>query len=343
MRVLLTGGAGFIGGHVLTELLRRGHDVRVLDSLREDVHHGVVPQLPVELVVADVRDGVALDTALVGIDTVCHLAAKVGLGVDVQDMPDYADSNDHGTAVLLAAMARAGIGDFTLAASMVAYGEGLARCPEHGPVPPAPRAQEDLEAGRFESRCPRCGSTLATMLVDEDAPLTPRNAYAVSKVAQEHLASAWARATGARSVALRYHNVYGPGMPRNTPYAGVAAVFLSNLRRGLAPQVYEDGGQRRDFIHVRDIAAATVDAVESDAEGSSAFNVGSGTPRTVGEMAGELARAVDGPPPVVTGAFRLGDVRHITADSSRLRETFGWVPREEFADGLRELARQSGD
>jgi dTDP-L-rhamnose 4-epimerase len=147
-------------------------------------------------------------------------------------------------------------------------------------------------------------------------------------------------------VALRYHNVYGPGMPRNTPYAGVAAVFLSALRRGEAPKVYEDGGQRRDFVHVRDVATATVAAIEADidvddassSDSGSAFNVGSGTPRTVGELASELSSALDGPMPVITGAYRLGDVRHITADSSRLRARFGWEPREDFGAGLRELA-----
>ena len=338
MRILLTGGAGFIGRHVLAELLSRGHDVRVLDSLRADVHQGPPPTLPVELVVADVRDGLAVQAALGGMDAVCHLAAKVGLGVDVQDLPDYADSNDHGTAVLLAAMARANVARLALAASMVAYGEGLGRCPEHGPVAPAPRKEADLAAGDFESRCLECGRGLAPMLVDEQAPLTPRNGYAASKVAQEHLASAWARATGGRSVALRYHNVYGPGMPRNTPYAGVAAVFLSALRRGQAPQVFEDGGQRRDFVHVRDVAAATVTALEADRPSASAYNVGSGTPRTVGDMAAELARAVNGPEPVITGAYRLGDVRHITADSSRLRAELGWAPQVNFAVGVGELA-----
>jgi dTDP-L-rhamnose 4-epimerase len=340
VRVLLTGGAGFIGGHVLRELLRRGHDVRVFDSLREDVHHGTTPVLPAELVVGDVRDADSVDRSLRDIDVVAHLAAKVGLGVDVQDLPDYADSNDHGTAVLLAAMARAGITRLTLAASMVAYGEGLGDCAQHGPIAPAPRVESALRAGRFESPCPLCAAPLAPLLVDETAPLSPRNGYAASKVAQEFLASAWARATGSGAVALRYHNVYGLGMPRNTPYAGVAAVFLSALRRGEAPQVFEDGGQRRDFVNVRDVATATADAIEHEPVGMEVFNVGSGTPRTVGEMAAELSRAVAGPEPVVTGAYRLGDVRHITADSSRLRSTFGWVPALQFSDGLRELATE---
>jgi len=340
MRVLLTGGAGFIGQHVLAALLARGHGVRVMDSLRADVHHGRpwAPPAGVELLVADVRDPAGCDTALAGIDAVIHLAAKVGLGVDVQDLPDYAASNDVGAAVLLAGMARAGTRRLTLASSMVVYGEGLALCPEHGPVPPAPRLEAALKAGDFEPPCPHCGQRLTAQLVGEDTPFDPRNAYASSKVAQEFYASNWARATGGSAAMMRYHNVYGPGMPRDTPYAGVAAIFTSALRRGEAPRVFEDGGQRRDFIHVRDIAAATVEACEKHDAGVAAFNVGSGTPRTVGEMAQALAEALQGPRPVVTGGYRLGDVRHITADSRRLRDVLGWQTKVAFAEGMAELA-----
>jgi dTDP-L-rhamnose 4-epimerase len=340
VKVLLTGGAGFIGQHLLYRLITLGHDVRVLDSLRPDVHRGPAPALPVELVRADVRDADAVDGALRGVEAVCHLAAKVGLGVDVQDLPDYASSNDLGTAVLLAGMARAGIGRLALASSMVVYGEGLGHCPAHQGVRPGPRTEAALGAGQFEPPCPVCGLPLTPALVDEDAPVDPRNAYAASKSAQEQLAASWARVTGGRVAALRYHNVYGPGMPRDPPYAGVAAIFLSALRSGGVAQVYEDGGQRRDFVHVRDVAAATAAALDAPvADGSlRAYNVGSGTPRTVGELAAALSRAVDGPPPRITGAYRLGDVRHITANSSRLRAELSWLPAVEFADGMAELA-----
>jgi dTDP-L-rhamnose 4-epimerase len=321
--VLLTGGAGFIGQHVQRELDVRGHDVRVLDLV-----HG-----------SDVRDRSVVDIAVAGVDAVCHLAAKVGLGVDVQDLPDYASTNDLGTAVLLAAMARAGVTRLVLASSMVVYGEGLGRCARHGAVTPAPRPLPNLAAGQFEPPCPQCGCPLATELVAEDAPLDPRNAYAASKLAQEHLASSWARATGGSVAALRYHNVYGPGLPRDTPYAGVAALFLSALRRGEVPVVFEDGGQRRDFVHVRDVAAATVAALERHESGVRAYNVGSGTPRTVGTLASTLSAAVGGPTPIVSGEYRVGDVRHITADSARLRAELGWVPRVDFEDGIAELAR----
>jgi dTDP-L-rhamnose 4-epimerase len=221
---------------------------------------------------------------------------------------------------------------------MVVYGEGMGRCAKHGAVTPGPRAGAALKAGQFEPPCPVCGEPLAPALVGEDAPLDPRNAYASSKAAQEFYAANWARVTGGSVAALRYHNVYGPGMPRDTPYAGVAAIFTSALRRGEAPKVFEDGNQRRDFVHVRDVAAATVLACERHTSGMRAFNLGSGTPRTVGDMARALAGALNGPAPQVTGHYRLGDVRHITADSLRLRDELGWVPQVDFADGMAELA-----
>jgi dTDP-L-rhamnose 4-epimerase len=340
MRVLVTGGAGFIGQHVVREFLTRGHEMLVMDSLRADVHTGreSLPPLDVEIVKADVRDGRALDKALQGVEAVVHLAAKVGLGVDVQDLPDYASSNDVGTAELLAGMARVNVKRLTLASSMVVYGEGLGRCAEHGATTPGARTEVALTGGQFEPPCPRCGKPLATVLVSEETPLDPRNAYASSKVAQEFYASNWARATGGSVAAMRYHNVFGPGMPHDTPYAGVAAIFASALRRGEAPKVFEDGGQRRDFVHVRDVAAATAQACEKHASGVRAFNVGSGTPRTVGDMARALAKTLNGPAPIMTGQYRLGDVRHITADSTRLKRELEWMPQVEFEDGLAELA-----
>lgn len=342
MLVLLTGGAGFIGRHVLSELVRCGHDVRVLDSFRSDVHpaEGSRKIDGADVRVADIRDSTAVEDALDDVDSVLHLAAKVGLGVDINDLPDYAASNDFGTANLLACMARKGVRRLTLASSMVVYGEGVGRCAEHGIVTPGARIKSALVAGQFEPPCPMCGRFLETALVGEDTALDPRNAYASSKVAQENYASNWARVVGGSAVAMRYHNVYGPGMPRDTPYAGVAAIFASALRRGEAPRVFEDGGQRRDFVHVRDVARATVLASGECGPGFTAFNVGSGTPRTVGEMAGALSRVLTGPSPVTTGEFRLGDVRHITADSSKLRTLLGWKPIFEFEDGIRELTGQ---
>jgi dTDP-L-rhamnose 4-epimerase len=339
--VLVTGGAGFIGSHVVAVLLAAGHGVRVLDALLPAVHP-TRPEPPagVELVVADVRDAAAVDAALTGVDAVCHQAAMVGLGVDLDDLPAYAGANDLGTAVLLARMARAGVGRLVLASSMVVYGEGRYRCADHGDVAPGPRRVADLDAGSFEPPCPVCGAPLAPDLVGEDARLDPRNVYAATKVAQEHLAASWARAAGGTVAALRYHNVYGARMPRDTPYAGVASLFRSALARGEAPRVFEDGGQRRDFVEVRDVAAANLAALGADLPGGTlrAFNVGSGTPHTVGEMAAALAAAHGGPAPVVTGDYRLGDVRHVTASSARAAAELGWTAQVDFATGMGEFA-----
>ncbi|MGW6416021.1 NAD-dependent epimerase/dehydratase family protein [Streptomyces sp. NPDC055055] len=343
MRVLVTGGAGFIGSHIVTALVAAGHEPVVLDALCARAH-ARDPQLPqAEFVRADVRDPQAVRAALREVDAVCHQAAMVGLGKDFADAPEYVSCNDLGTAVLLRAMAETGVRRLVLAGSMVVYGEGRYECPAHGVVRPGPRRPEDLAAGRFEARCPVCGAGLTAGLVGEDAPLDPRNVYATTKLAQEHLAAAWSRAVGGTAVSLRYHNVYGPGMPRDTPYAGVASLFRSALARGEAPRVFEDGGQRRDFVHVRDVADANVVVLEAlsglPAGALAAYNTGSGDPHTVGEMADALARACGGPRPVVTGEFRLGDVRHVTADSSRLRREFSWHPRVGFAEGMEEFAR----
>ncbi|GAA2423699.1 NAD-dependent epimerase/dehydratase family protein [Streptomyces macrosporus] len=333
MRVLVTGGAGFIGSHVVDALRTAGHEPVVFDT---------APDGPG--IRADVRDAEAVARALHGVDAVCHQAAMVGLGRDFADAPAYVSVNDLGTAVLLAGMARAGVRRLVLAGSMVVYGEGRYVCARHGVVRPGPRSPADLDAGRFEPPCPHCGAALEPGPVDEDAPTDPRNVYATTKLAQEHLAAAWARATGGRAVSLRYHNVYGDGMPRDTPYAGVASFFRSALERGEPPRVFEDGAQRRDFVHVEDVATANVAALEAlDArpEGSSrAYNTGSGEPHTVGEMARALAAAFGGPEPVVTGEYRLGDVRHITASSRRLCDELGWRPSVGFAEGTARFAKE---
>jgi dTDP-L-rhamnose 4-epimerase len=254
----------------------------------------------------------------------------VGLGVDFSDAPDYVSSNEFGTAVLLAAMTD--VKRLVLASSMVVYGEGA----YSGGARPAPRAEADLKAGRFEP-LDENGNELEPEFITEDAPLDPRNVYAATKLGQEYLASAWARSTGGVVAALRYHNVYGPGMPQNTPYAGVASLFRSAVERGERPRVFEDGAQRRDFVHVRDVASANIAAIEwtasQPAATSRAFNVGSGDVHTIADVARQLSPEID-----ITGEYRLGDVRHITASSQRLRDELGWAPSVSFEDGMKEFA-----
>ena len=345
MRVLVTGGAGFIGSHIVQLLLEEGAEVRVLDSLDPAVH-ATRPAIDAgaELVVGSVADAAVVARALAEVDAVCHQAAKVGLGVHFGDVVSYAATNDVGTAVLLQALwQRSFTGRLVLASSMVVYGEGRGRCPDHGVVRPAPRRVGDLNTGHFEPTCPApcCGRRVAWVAVDEACPPDPRNTYAATKLHQEHLCGLWGRDAGATVVALRYHNVYGARMPRNTPYAGVASIFRSALVSGGPPLVFEDGGQTRDFVHVRDVARANLLALTAPHVQPGAYNVASGTPHTVLDLAAALADGFGAGRehrPRVTGEWRAGDVRHIVASPQRAADILGFRAAIGFEEGMAELA-----
>ena len=344
MRVLLTGSAGFIGTAIGKQLQEAGDEVVGVDHMLPQAHGAATaPEGTHQLDVRDSDQGADWAALLAGVDAVCHQAAVVGAGVTVADLPAYAAHNDLGTAALLAAMHGAGVDRLVLASSMVVYGEGRYACPVHGAQAPPPRTIEALEAGDFDNHCPVCGSALGWQLVPESAPPDPRSSYAVSKLAQEHYTSAWVRQARASAVALRYHNVYGPGMPRDTPYSGVAAMFRSSLERGEAPQVYEDGAQMRDFVHVSDVARANVLAlravVEGPTESFAAYNVCSGQPVGIGDVARLVAQASGADiAPEVTGAYRLGDVRHIVASPERAQDELGFTAQVSPERGLREFA-----
>jgi dTDP-L-rhamnose 4-epimerase len=337
--VLVTGSAGVVGAAVCAALEVAGHELVRVDAMLPSAHGDATPPRDTHRV--DVRDAGELAGLLGGVDVVCHQAALVGTGVTVADLPSYAGHNDLGTAALLAAMHRAGVARLVLASSMVVYGEGRYTCPAHGPAEPPPRSLAALAAGDVDNPCPTCGQAMAWRLVDEDSPLDPRSGYAASKVAQEHYAAAWARQAGGAVVALRYHNVYGPGMPKDSPYSGVAAAFRSARERGAPPQVFEDGRQMRDFVHVSDVAQANVRALDAvGGEGAfAAYNVCSGHPIPIGEVAGLVARG-SGIEPQVTGAYRLGDVRHIVASPERARRELGFRAAVAPSEGLPRLARE---
>lgn len=353
MRILVTGAAGFIGSHVVDRLVADAHEVVALDR-RGPAEDPDGRRNPGALwVVGDVRDpDVWLEHAR-GADGISHQAAMVGLGIDLSDIRRYVDDNDAGTAAGLWALNELGWrGAFVLASSMVVYGEGRyacsdATCVSGEEVRPRPRHKSDLDAGRWESPCPQCGAPLSWVPIDETAPTDPRNVYATTKLAQEHLLAAYAREHAVGTVALRYHNVYGPRLPLDTPYAGVAALFRSRLAEGDAPLVFEDGGQTRDFVHVTDVARANTAALAAGAAGLraglNAFNVASGRPVMIREVAHGLSDALVGPVPKVVGGYRLGDVRHIVASPRRAEADLGFKAEVTLEDGLAAFAAEGTD
>jgi len=341
MRIVVTGGAGFIGSCVVDQLAEAGHDVVVLDNLDPAAHSTTPDYLrdDVEYRRLDVRDPDTWLGALPGADTIVHLAGKVGLGVDFGDAVDYVTNNDVGAAVGLGAAHELGWrGRYVLGSSMVVYGEGRYRCVTHGEIRPGRRLAATMGTGDYEPPCPRCGSPLLAVAITEDVACEPRNVYAATKLHQEHLAFAFGAEKDLPVTALRFHNVYGPRMPKDTPYAGVASIFLSALAGGGVPRVLEDGGQTRDFVHVVDVARAVCAAATDDAL-SGAFNVASGEPRTVLDLAAALTDTVDASRrPEIAGGWRDGDVRHVFASPERLWSAFDCRPIVAFDDGVAELA-----
>jgi len=339
MRVLVTGGAGFIGSHIVDLLVDRGDDVLSVDNISPAAHVRAPtylnPGAEHRTLTLDDIDG--LTSACRGVDAVCHQAARVGLGVNFDDVTDYVADNCAGTANLFKSLYRNGFaGRVVQASSMVVYGEGRYRCPEHGEVAPGRRRAQDLLSSRFEPPCPVCGRTITPTTVNESAPLDPRTVYAATKAHQEHLGTAFAGATGSDVVSLRYHNVYGPRMPRDTPYAGVASIFRSSCEAHRPPQVFEDGQQRRDFIHVTDVATANILALTAPGTIGRAYNIATGQVCTISELAEYVCDGVDptAPRPVITGRYRAGDVRHINASPALAQQTFGFNARVNHQDGL---------
>jgi dTDP-L-rhamnose 4-epimerase len=343
MRVLVTGGAGFIGSHLVDRLLADGHDVRVLDSLEEQVHGGRWPDYlatDAERVQGDVRDRAAVDGALAGVERLVHFAAAVGVGQSMYEIERYTSINAVGAAVVLEAAIGAGLEKAVVASSMSIYGEGLYRCPADGTEQsPEPRPDEQLARREWEPRCPACGAELEPLPTPETKPLQPTSIYAVNKRDHEEMFIAWGRAYGVPTTALRFFNVYGPRQALSNPYTGVAAIFASRLLNGRPPVIFEDGKQSRDFIHVSDIVEGVVRALEPGAADLRAVNLGTGVSTSVAHVGEVLGRelGVDAEPET-RQEFRAGDIRHCFADPSRARAELGFEARVSFEDGMRELA-----
>lgn len=350
MRVLVTGGAGFIGSHVVDRLVERGHDVVVLDNLDPQVHGegasepgniaGHVTEGRVQFLRGDVRDAVAVEHALRGVDAVVHLAAAVGVGQSMYAPHYYTSVNVDGQGVLMEAMAKESkrYRRFVVASSMSIYGEGAYRCPEHGVLAPPPRQDDQLARAEWEVSCPHCGAALEPVGTGEEKPLQFTSVYAVTKKTQEELALCFGRAYGIPTVALRFFNVFGSRQALSNPYTGVAAIFMGRLKNGHAPLVFEDGLQSRDFIHVFDVADAVVLAAEGEGAIWDAVNVCTGRPISIAGVAEALGSrlGVDIAPEVV-GRYRTGDIRHCIGDPTRAKERLGFEARVSLEDGLREL------
>jgi dTDP-L-rhamnose 4-epimerase len=340
-KVLITGGAGFIGAHVAQELVSAGYSVRVLDKLDEQVHGGTKRPVylhdDVELIVGDICDRDSVKRALNGVEMVCHFAAAVGVGQSMYEIARYTGTNDLGTAILLEEMIGRDIRRLLVASSMSVYGEGLARLGSRH-VEPAPRALEQLKQGRWELLTP-AGDVLEPVATPETKAPSLHSVYALNKFAQERMALIFGAAYGREVVAMRFFNVYGPYQALSNPYTGVLAIFGSRLLNRRPPMIFEDGLQRRDFVHVRDVARACRLALESPRARGRAINVGSGQSRTVLDIAQTMARVMGHQEitPHVTGKYRAGDIRHCFADIALARDLLGFVPEVDFEKGLAEL------
>ncbi|MCB0253747.1 MAG: SDR family NAD(P)-dependent oxidoreductase [Anaerolineae bacterium] len=348
--ILVTGGAGFIGSHLVDALLAQGHHVRVFDNLEPQVHgplreQGRWPNYcnpAAEYILGDLRDREALQRAMTGINAIFHEAAMVGVGQSMYQIERYVDVNTHGTAILLDILANASsirdqLRKLVVASSMSIYGEGSYKCPTHGPSYPRLRSDMQLAQHNWELYCPTCGQHLAAHPTNEDKPLHPTSVYAISKKDQEELCLTIGRTYDIPTVALRYFNVYGTRQALSNPYTGVAAIFCSRLLNNKPPVIFEDGHQSRDFVHVSDIVQANLLAMEEDAANFSVFNVGSGRSLTIREVATTLAQHLgSNAAPEIVKKFRAGDIRHCFADISRI-ETLGFQPKVQLEDGISEL------
>jgi dTDP-L-rhamnose 4-epimerase len=341
-RVLITGGAGFVGSHLADELLRRGYRVRALDNLTEQVHgpHRLRPAYldpRVELQVGDVRNPPDVRRALADVDAVFHFAAAVGVGQSMYELAAYTSNNGLGTAVLLESLVQSRVKRLIVASSMSIYGEGQYRTADGELVQVEDRTPSQLAAGRWQP-ADEHGRELTPVPTPETKPPCLSSVYALSKYDQERMCLMIGRSYGIATVALRFFNIYGPRQALSNPYTGVLAIFAARLLNDNPPLIFEDGQQQRDFVSVHDVARACCLALESPQAVGEVFNIASGQSRTIASVAQDLIRALGkDQTPKLTMAARAGDIRHCFADIGKARRLLGYEPLVEFADGLREL------
>jgi dTDP-L-rhamnose 4-epimerase len=344
MRVVITGGAGFIGTHLSRRLVGEGNEVVVLDSFSPQIH-GANQDLAtdlqghVRLVRGDVRDRDALRDALVAADAVVHLAAETGTGQSMYQIARYSDVNIQGTATLMDLLVNdrdLEIQKVVVASSRATYGEGRYQCSQHGIVFPGARSQEAMLQGQFEPECPLCRAPCRSVPTTEDTPFSATSFYGLSKQVQEQMCLMFGRTLGISAYALRYQNVFGPGQSLQNPYTGILAIFSGLARSGKDIRIFEDGRESRDFVHVLDVVEATRRALDPAVKGSFALNVGSGVATTVLQVAEEIIRYFKSKSSIqITGEFRIGDIRHNTADLTQAEKVLGYKPSISFAEGLR--------
>jgi dTDP-L-rhamnose 4-epimerase len=341
MRVLVIGGAGFVGSHTVDALIERGYEVRVFDNLEPQVHGNsqrpayLNPQA--EFILGDVRDRDALRQALAGVEAVFYLAAVVGVGQSMYEIRRYVEVNSGGAANFLDILANEHhtVRKVVVASSMSVYGEGAYECDVCGPVYPQLRPESQLRRREWEMHCPKCGAVARPVPTPEDKPLFPASIYAITKRDHEEMFLVVGRAYGIPIVALRYFNIYGPRQALSNPYTGVVAIFASRMLNNRPPIVYEDGLQSRDFVHVSDVVQANLLALEREEANYQVFNVGTGQPTTVLEVAAVLGEVLgyEGKPKI-ENRYRAGDIRHCYADISRIRKQMGYEPKVSLREGL---------
>jgi dTDP-L-rhamnose 4-epimerase len=348
MNVLVTGGAGFIGSHLVDRLVEEGHSVRIFDNLEAQVHGGLAPEYlnrNAEFIQADICDEERLDRALENVDVVFHKAAMVGVGQSMYQPLKYTRVNTLGAATLLDLLVnkhRDHVRKVIVAASMSAYGEGLYSCPRHGLLKADLRSDEQLERKAWDLLCPTCGSDLTPVATPESTPLACNSIYALNKRDHEDYCLNIGKTFGIPTVALRYFNVYGTRQSLSNPYTGVAAIFISRLKAGRSPVIFEDGNQSRDFVAVEDIVDANLAVMNDSRADFEIFNVGSGVPIAIRDLAQLIVDTYGTDVALeITGQYRKGDIRHCFGDISRIAERIGWRPRVDRVKGLRALVAWS--